>query len=190
MDRFFQVLLIGATLALSWLAMMAVHEAGHVLHLWCSGGTVERVELSPWSFSRTVPGANPRPLFVAWGGGIWGCVLPVVVYVMLRLVRWRFAYLARFFAGFCLVANGAYFGAGALLPGEADDAGVILALGSPRWTLLVFGVVAVALGLALWHRLGPQFGLGPDRRPVDRQATIGMAVALLVLVTLELLLAL
>ncbi len=34
MKRFAQVLLIGTFLPLCWLAMMAVHELGHVLARW------------------------------------------------------------------------------------------------------------------------------------------------------------
>ncbi len=39
-DRLFQALLVTSSFALSWLAMMAVHEWGHVVHLGLSGGTV------------------------------------------------------------------------------------------------------------------------------------------------------
>ena len=83
-DRFFQVLLIGSTVALSWLGMMAVHELGHVSHLWLSGGTVEYVLLHPAQLSYTQPGGNPRPLFVAAGGAVWGCGLPLLVWLIAR----------------------------------------------------------------------------------------------------------
>jgi len=53
MTRFYQALLIISSIFLSWLAMMAVHELGHVLHAWASGGVVERVSLPLLSFSRT-----------------------------------------------------------------------------------------------------------------------------------------
>ena len=61
MNRFFQVLLIASTIGFSWLAMMAVHEFGHVLHLWVTGGTVDNVILHPLEISRTDPGKNPWP---------------------------------------------------------------------------------------------------------------------------------
>ena len=51
MSRFHQALLIVSTLALSWLGMQAVHEAGHVLHAWWSGGRVERLVLHPLTLS-------------------------------------------------------------------------------------------------------------------------------------------
>jgi hypothetical protein len=188
MERLFQVLLIGSTLAFSWLAMMVVHEAGHVLHLWLSGGTVERVSLPPLGFSQTFWGANPHPLFVAWGGAVWGCAIPLLLFAGVRLLRRPGWYLFRFFAGFCLIANGAYLGVGAFFPGGGDDAGELLRHGAAPWQLVVFGLVTVGLGLRLWHNLGPSFGLGPDRKPVDRRATLGVTVALLALLAAEFLL--
>jgi len=184
MDRAYQVLLIGSTLAYSWLAMMVVHEFGHCLHLWGSGGSVRQVILHPLVISRTDWHDNPRPLFVAWGGVVWGCVLPLIFWAAASASRWRFWYLARFFAGFCLIANGAY-----MLLGSFDnigDAGDILALGSPRWTLWLFGAVAWGLGLALWHGLGPHFGLTKKPPSVDRSAALAVTLALLLLVAVEL----
>jgi hypothetical protein len=51
-----------------WLLMQAVHELGHVLAAWATGGTVRKVVLLPWAFSQTQLAANPEPLVVAWGG--------------------------------------------------------------------------------------------------------------------------
>ncbi|HYW78763.1 MAG TPA: hypothetical protein VE890_04265, partial [Thermoguttaceae bacterium] len=72
--RFFQVLLIVAATGFSWLMMMVLHEAGHVLHAWLSGGHVVRVVLDPLSFSRTDVLPNPHPLWVVVGGPLWGCL--------------------------------------------------------------------------------------------------------------------
>ncbi|MCI0464503.1 MAG: hypothetical protein L0Z62_46825 [Gemmataceae bacterium] len=185
MERLFQVVLIGSTLAFSWLAMMVVHEAGHVLHAWISGGQVKRVVLHPLDLSRTDLAHNPHPLFVAWGGAIWGCVLPLVLFALVGFRRGPYGYLFRFFAGFCLIANGAYLGAGSFA--GAGDAGDIVRHGAPQWVLILFGLTTMALGLWLWHGLGPQFGLGPSHGQVDRRAAVAVAAALGVLVFLELL---
>jgi hypothetical protein len=42
--------------------------------------------------------------------------------------------------------------------------------GSPRWLLVVFGAVAFPVGLFLWHRQGPHFGLGDAKGKVDIRA--------------------
>ena len=185
MDRRFQAILIVSMVGLSWLLMMVLHECGHVLHGWFSGAQLVRVELPPLGFSRTDFAGNPHPLFVAWGGGVWGCLLPLAILAAVRAGAPRYAYLATWFAGFCQIANGAYLAAGSFFRGTADDAGVILQCGGSQWHLLAFGIPAAAAGLYLWNGLGPHFGFGASGGRVDRKTAVAAAVALLVVVGLE-----
>jgi hypothetical protein len=159
--------------------MLAFHEAGHVLQGWLSGAQLAAIHLPPFGFSRTDFAANPHPLFVAWGGALWGCVLPLTIFAVARCcAAKRRIYLLAWFAGFCLIANGAYLVGGAILSGGGDDGSVILQQGGSRWQLVAFGVVAVPAGLYLWNGLGPYFGLGPSRGLVDRKAAVGVMAAL------------
>jgi hypothetical protein len=88
------------------------------------------------------------------------------------------AYLLRFFAGFCLVANGAYIGGGSF--DRLGDARQMLQHGSPIWLLWAFGVVAVAAGLGLWHRQGRHFSVSEVSQGAA-YATAATLAALLVL---------
>src|SRR5208337_624939 len=72
MNRLHQVLLIGTFLPLCWMAMMAVHELGHVVAAVATGGKVEKVVLHPLMISRTDVSPNPSPLIVVWAGPIVG----------------------------------------------------------------------------------------------------------------------
>ena len=105
-----------ALLILSWFGMQAVHESGHVVAAWASGGRVDRVVLVPWSISRTDLAFNPLPLIVAWGGPLVGTLAPLAAWLMTRVLHLPGRFLLRFFAGFCLVANGVYIGAGVVYP--------------------------------------------------------------------------
>lgn len=125
-----QVALIASTLALSWLGMQAVHEAGHVLAAWAAGETVHRVVLHPLAISRTDATHGRHPLIVPWGEASGGTIFPLGMFLLARARRWEHSYLLRFFAGFCLVANGAHLGVGAF--DGVGDAGDLLRSGAPR----------------------------------------------------------
>jgi hypothetical protein len=177
--------LIFSTIAFSWLAMQAVHEFGHVVHAWTSGGHVERVVLQPLEISRTDVFPNPHPQFVAWGGPVWGSLIPLGIDGLLHWCGWTRAWLAAFFAGFCLIANGAYLLGGSLFP--FGDAQTLLDCGAPQWTLVVFGIAGLALGLSLWNGLGKHFGLGKSASDLDNSAAWGMTACAVVLIVVELL---
>src|SRR3954454_8287879 len=79
-NRLPQVVLIISTVLGSWLGMQAVHEAGHVLGAWLTGGRVARVVLNPLTISRTDLEHNPRPRAVVWAGPLVGVAVPVAMW--------------------------------------------------------------------------------------------------------------
>jgi hypothetical protein len=181
MNRVHQWMLIVSTLALSWFAMMAVHETGHVLGALFTGGTVTKVVLHPLTISRTDVAPNPQPLLVVWAGPLFGVIVPLLSWVASQMGRVPFWYLLRFFAGFCLIANGAYLGVGSF--DGVGDAGDLLRHGAPVWQLCVFGLMCVPTGLWLWHGLGAHFGLGDAEGKVSIPTAYVMLALLMVTVT-------
>lgn len=147
--------------ALGWLLMQGLHEAGHMLHAWLSGGEVVAVDLHPLRLSRTLLGANPHPRFVAWGGAVWGSALPLAGVALARAAAapaWAVA-IGRALAGLCLLANGVYLGVGGFV--RAGDAGDLLLAGAWPGSLVVFGLTASVGGLALWHGTGTDLARAP-----------------------------
>jgi len=132
---FLFIALVG--LYISWLLMLGLHECGHMLHACLSGGKVIKVSLPLLGFSQTIVDPNPRERFVVWGGPVWGALVPLVACALFACVRRRVPDMLRFFAGFCLIANGAYIGAGWVT--RAGDTGDLLRLGTPVWLLIAFG---------------------------------------------------
>jgi len=169
MKRLPQILLIVTFIGFSWLAMQVVHEAGHVLVARLTGAEVTKVALHPLIMSRTDVAENPHPLAVVWGGPLVGSLLPLLLFALAAAFRAPGVYLFRFFAGFCLIANGVYIGVGRFLA-EGADPWVMTENGSPRWVLVVFGAVAFPVGLYLWHRQGSHFGLGDAKGSVNTRA--------------------
>ena len=147
-----QIIFILSWLGLCWYGMMAVHELGHVTGALVTGGQVQQVVLHPATISRTDVSPNPRPLVVVWCGPILGCGLPLLIWRLLVRRGETLSQLAAFFAGFCLIANGAYVAIGSL--DGIGDSGVMLSHGSPAWTLVGFGAVTFPSGMLVWHRMG------------------------------------
>ena len=148
----------------SWLLMMAVHEIGHVLNAWLSGGHVARVHFGPSNSRRpscrTTPSAVRRLGRTRLGlpdsaGGLRACLRAGTMAKTLLC----------FFAGLCLIANGGYIAVGWI--NAAGDAGTLLREGVPRWLMVLAGLPTLVAGLYLWHRLGPRLGLATPPSPAE-----------------------
>jgi hypothetical protein len=183
-NRLHQILLIATFLPLCWLLMQAVHELGHVACALATGGTISRVVLSPLTISRTDTSGSARPLLVVWAGPVVGSVLPLLLLGVCKATLRNWSYMLQFFAGTCLIANGGYIGVGSF--GKVGDAGDMIRLSSPLWSLWLFGLIALPAGLYLWNGLGPCFGLGRAQGVVDRRAAYLSAGLLVTVVCLEL----
>lgn len=178
-------MLVAAFLPFCWLAMMASHEVGHVVAALTTGGTVTDVVLHPLAISRTDVAPNPHPLVVVWSGPVIGVLLPLVCWAGFRLTRIREAFLARFFAGFALVANGAYIGIGSFE--RIGDAGTMLRHGAPLATLWLFGLVTIPAGFLVWNGQAKDFGFGLEAQAVAGRSVIFAGLLLVIAVVLMLL---
>lgn len=160
--------------------MQAVHELGHVLGAWTTGGEVKRVVLHPLAISRTDWAGGRSPGVVVWAGPVVGAALPSVAWLAAAAAKWQGAFLLRFLAGFCLVANGLYLGLGSF--GRVGDCGEMLRRGSSPWPLWDFVLAVVPAGLWLWHGQGKHFGLGPNAERVSPAMAYGSLLLCLALV--------
>lgn len=179
-DRGWAALLAVTWIGACWLGMMVVHEAGHILAARMTGGTVTQVVLHPAAISRTNVFPNPSPGMVAWTGPLGGVLIPIAMWALFLWLAKGVAFLLRFFAGFCLLANGAYLGFGVI--DGVGDAGDLLRAGSAAWQLVLFGVLTMPLGLWMWHGLGSRFGWGANARSVSPTIALGSAMALGILI--------
>jgi hypothetical protein len=152
MQRFHQLLFAVSLVALSWFAMMAVHELGHVVGAIITGGSIKGVVLNPLAISRTDVSPNPHPSIVVWLGPVVGSILPLAVFAAVPQHLSVSRSVPRFFAGLCLIANGAYISIGSFY--RVGDCGEMLQTGTPLWAMLTFGAITIPLGLYLWHGLG------------------------------------
>jgi len=133
-----------------WLFMQWTHELGHVVGALLTSGEVDLVVLHPFRFSRTDIHPNPSPMFVVWAGPIGGCIFGCLLSLLWLGIGKNRRYLMFVSAGFCVLANAVYIGIGALVP-EADAA-VMVSLGTPKWVMAAFGLLAGLPGYWLIRR--------------------------------------
>jgi hypothetical protein len=161
--------------------MQAVHECGHVLGALTTGGEVQRVVLHPLTISRTDLASNPEPLLVVWAGPAFGVLFPLALWGAVLALQMPGSFVFRFFAGFCLIANGAYISVGSF--DRVGDCGEMLRHGCQMWHLWLFGALTIPLGFWLWHAQGTAFGLGSANGNVNPRVTyITLCASLLLLV--------
>jgi hypothetical protein len=122
-------------------------------------------------------------LLVIWGGPALGSLIPLGILQLARTFGYKIFYLWQFFAGFCLIANGAYLGVGSFF--GVGDAGDLARVGCPRWVMAVFGSACLPMGLYLWNGLGQYFGLNEPTGKVDRKAACGTLTFTLVVLIVE-----
>jgi len=128
------------------LAMMLVHELGHVLAAWLTGGRIVYANLYPGQLPSTLVQPNPHPSIVLWAGLLGGWVLPIIVFLLSPGV---FRRGAGCWAAFCLLAGGVYLAAGG---GERlTDTGALLAEGWSHALLIATGGAVAAIGYG-WSR--------------------------------------
>ncbi|QDU88347.1 hypothetical protein Pla175_17220 [Pirellulimonas nuda] len=139
-----RLLLAVPAAAWCWLAMMFVHELGHVVAGWLTGGRIAHVELRPGRLSHTLVLPNPWPTAVVWSGIIVGWLTPQIA-LALRPICWmRIGLVAEFWAGFCLLAGGVYLAVGGGTP--LTDTEQLVALGWPLPMLIAIGAAVAVIG--------------------------------------------
>ena len=169
MNRIHQISFLVSLVGLSWLGMMAIHELGHVIGAMATGGSIRTVVLHPMTFSRTDVSPNPWPSIVVWLGPILGAGLPLIALALFRK-NGVSRNISRFFAGFCLIANGAYIALGSI--DRIGDCGVMLKHGTPLWSMYAFGIVTIPAGFWIWHQLGAAGEFLANPQHVTKQMAI------------------
>ncbi len=187
MQRTQPFLLAMVVLAVCWFGMLALHEMGHICGAILTGGTVEKVVLYPLTVSSTTVSPNPHPLIVVWSGPLAGVLIPLILAACCRAPRAATARsvqpLAIFFAGYCLIANGAYIGVGSLH--QIGDCREMANHGTPIWLMVGFGLIAVTLGLYLWHGLGTIQNFFDRQQPVDNRSLVWLSTMLVLILIVE-----
>lgn len=165
------LMLLGA-FSFGYNAATAIHELGHALALWTTGGSVTRITLHPFSWSYTYYGSPPTcPLLTAWAGVLFSSSLGLLLLIVIRPRRGAWT-VPLALMGLCtLMVNGLYLIMDSVFL-AGGDATTIIAHGTPRAVVLVIGVGLAALGLVVGYLLLPRLGLTATDGVVSRVAVL------------------
>jgi len=161
------LMLLGA-FAFGFNAAHAIHELGHALAMWATGGSVTHVVLQPFSWSKIFYGApSAFPLLVEWAGAVFASVCGLLLLWVIR--PWRGVWTVPLaMTGLCtLVVNGIYLTVDGLLLAGGDATHIILH-GTPRFFVVLAGVCLIVLGLVVGYLLLPRIGLAATDGLVPR----------------------
>ncbi|GAB5404556.1 MAG: hypothetical protein Aurels2KO_27870 [Aureliella sp.] len=128
----------------AWLSCMLIHEFGHVLAAWLTGGRLVLVDVRPFVFSTTLVEPNPMPSVVLWSGFLLGWLIALLAWPLWRVPVHLFGPVVKAWSAYCWLSMGSYL---TLAMGERfSDTGLLLKLGWSPITLGCVGAVVAALG--------------------------------------------
>lgn len=147
-------LLIQGSFLLAHPTAELLHELGHALPVWFTGGTIDAIIVHPLSWSYTQYGTTPvYPVLSTWSGSLFAFVTSTVLFLLAW--RWWRPVLAPLLLLGVLggVDNGIY------LLGSLGDPAQLIELGQPAWLVRGVGLLLLLAGLAMGVMVLPTIGL-------------------------------
>ena len=138
---YFVILLIA-----SWCTMTFLHESGHLICGWASGGTLQSADLLPWHLPYSNFEPDPRPLITLWGGPVLGVFIPLVIALALRK-DWMW-----FIAYFCILANGSYLAMAWVSGDKYLDTPKLIEHGAHPATIAIYCLLTIGFGYTGFRR--------------------------------------
>ena len=179
-----QSLLFFGSFVFGHTAQRAIHELGHAVATWITGGEVYGIELHPFLPGRCSHSATAYPGLTTWGGV--GLSMLIGASLVALLWKRRGPRLAPVFAlgVFSLIGSGSYFVVG-LFFRFGDPWYLVDHLGASPVLALVPGLFFVCVGVVICSMLlGSVFGIGPSVPAGTKILALNLAVQPLFLATL------
>lgn len=130
----------------SWCVMTFVHESGHIVCGYASGGALQDADLIPWHLPYSIFAPDPYPLVTLWGGPMLGVIIPLTVALFIRK-DWMW-----FIANFCMLANGAYIAAAWLSGDRYLDTPKLLEHGAHPIPIALYCLLTIGFGYVGFRR--------------------------------------
>lgn len=126
-----------------------LHELGHAIAYWITGGTVRRIIIHPFSWSYCIPGSvSEYPSFTTWGGVVFGTIMGLMLVALVW--RWRGPYVMLvFMIGVVACLHGGFYLIFSCLAKSQGDATKLISYGTSPILILAVGLFMMGIGLIL-----------------------------------------
>jgi hypothetical protein len=162
-------LLLFGSFAIGLNLAIALHELGHAIAMWTTGGIVDRITLNPFSWSYTYYGSTPKnPIYTSSAGVVIGTLSALFLTTLAWRSRSQPWSLIFIMTGIVATAqNGLYLLLDSLLP-SGGDASHLIRYGLPASLTIGAGILLLVGSLflslaALWP-----IGFGPKHAFLKR----------------------
>lgn len=143
-------LLLFGSFALGFNLANALHELGHAIALWVTGGVVERITLHPFSWSYTYYGSTPNyPIATTAAGIVFGTFSALALVALVWRFRnqpWTFIFIMTGIAATAI--NGLYAIVDPILLSGGDGT-TLVRQGVPKFLIIGVGVLLLVNSILL-----------------------------------------
>ena len=78
-------LFIFGSFSFGWILGTVLHELGHAVAMWVTGGIVDGITINPFSWSYAYYGSAPAyPNFTTWSGVLLGSLFGLIILLTIR----------------------------------------------------------------------------------------------------------
>jgi hypothetical protein len=165
-------LFIFGSFSCGWVLGIILHELGHAVSMWITGGVVDRITISPFSWSYTYYGSVPKyPNFTTWSGILIGSLFGLVI--LLAIARRPTPYLVPLvFTGVTpMLQGGGYYLIDTFISKEGDAASLIES-GIPMTVVLGAAILIATMGVFFVIRFIYWNGIDPGDKISQRALTL------------------
>lgn len=158
MKTFQRFLIVMGAFVFAYNAGAITHELGHALVVVATGGEVDFIEVSPFSWSYAHNISEPEPMATSWGGFLWETIVGVFAFLILWFAKSRLSLFGLLLAIVSLASTGIYMLVGAVL--RIGDSASLIRMGIPPGVLIATGGMLLLSVLPLILPLGVLLGIG------------------------------
>jgi len=159
-----------------WILGIVLHELGHAVAMWITGGIVNRITITPFSWSYTYYGSIPKyPQFTTWAGALLGSLFGLIVLFLIRKKATPYSVPFLYLGIAPMLHGGGYYLLDTFVT-KRGDASNLIRSGVPIIVVLAVGFLLAVGGIFFLIKYFYWNGLSPRDTFLHRCIVFGIGV--------------